>query len=88
MAADLDTRCEVTDLTAAFCAHCKGLPDVAPLDLDDEIADDRASKMGPPFDAYFPGRCTGCGAKFGAQEPIRADGYGGYVVVDCCGGAS
>jgi len=90
VAVDTTTRCPVTELVAAFCAcrGCRNLPDVAPLDLDEESDDRPSARMGQPFDAHWPGKCSGCKEKFSPGELIRADGYGGYVIVDCCGGGT
>lgn len=73
-------RCDLTDLLAAECAHCRGLPNLdaaltyTPLD---------AGVPGPATKARFPGRCAGCDEPFRPGQTIRSDGAGGWIA-DCC----
>ncbi len=78
------TICERSDQPRYACWHCRGLPDV-PV-LEDEEREVLRPGMGPQVDAYWPGKCTGCGTRYEPGEPIRTDGYGGWVRVECCGG--
>lgn len=42
-----------------------------------------AQKMGPVFAARFPGMCEDCTEEFQENDPIRADGEGGYICESC-----
>jgi hypothetical protein len=82
---DLTARCDLTDLPADTCAHCRNLPD-----LGDETRADRAHLLTLPgwFPALYPGFCSSCGERFDVGAAIRAvngmpalDGYR----AECCG---
>jgi hypothetical protein len=77
-------RCELTDLLAAECAHCRRLPD-----LDVEERTSSVAPSGGWIEARYPGRCAECGEWFDPGAPIRrwADGPIGWVA-QCCGGAA
>lgn len=71
-----DTYCERTDLLVSACAHCRGVPDIAP----------RPGVLGPLFEARFGGGCSECGGGIRAGDRIRADGDGGYLCAGCSDG--
>jgi hypothetical protein len=81
---DLTARCDLTDLLAASCAHCRNLPD-----LGDEAQADRARLLALPgwFAAEYPGYCSSCGERFEAGTAIRSvngvAGLGGWRA-ECC----
>lgn len=43
-----------------------------------------SSEFGPWFPAAYPGACAGCGDDIYPEDPIRADGEGGWLG-ECCG---
>lgn len=65
-------RCDVTDLLAEQCAHCRKLPD-PPL-----------RELGRPFPAEYDGRCIDCGDWFTAGATIRRDSEECGYVGPCC----
>lgn len=80
------TRCEITELLVAQCAHCVAPNVPTPPDPFDEPAEPaRSDDWFPWFWARFPGGCAGCGLHFEAGDRIRANGDGGYLA-ECCGG--
>lgn len=68
-----DDRCPVTELLPTECAHCRRV----------ELPTAVQRPFGRPFRAAYPGSCSDCGGRFGADDWIRADGDGGYVHDDC-----
>ncbi len=68
-------RCDVTELLADQCAHCRPKPAADPFEAP--------STLGPWFTASYASECAGC---FGGIEPgdrARADGHGEYLCLDC-----
>jgi hypothetical protein len=41
------------------------------------------TQPGPWFPAAYRGSCAGCGGDIVPDDPIRADGEGGYLCGDC-----
>jgi hypothetical protein len=68
-----DQRCEITELLADQCAHCRRIPDPPPRTL------------GRPFRAVYAGRCCDCDTPFDISDRIRAAGDDGYTG-PCCQG--
>lgn len=73
-----DARCDITDLLATDCAHCRKLPDPGTERDDIEL-------VGPWFEARYDGRCLGCGDEITGEsgQMIRAVADGGYIG-ECC----
>lgn len=65
-------RCEITDLLAEQCAHCRKLPDPLPR------------QIGQPFTAAYAGRCVDCDTRFEPGDSIRRDLADGAYVGPCC----
>jgi len=71
---DTAVRCQLTELLADQCAHCRGLTDPEPL------------RLRPAFVARDAGDCHVCGLPYPAGERIRSavvDGETVYVA-ECC----
>jgi hypothetical protein len=67
-------RCELTELLATDCAHCRRVADpftALPIEY------------GQWFMARYHGNCTRCGEPIKPGDPIRADSYPGYIG-ECC----
>lgn len=65
-------RCEWSDLPVDQCAHCTGVPEIAPSPKP-------IRWEGSQTEARFPGTCGHCGERFGAGAQIVAadvDGNG------------
>lgn len=65
-----ESRCGLTELPCAYCAHCLGIPDPPPREL------------GRPFTAGHDGRCADCGEPYSTGDRICAAGDG--YVSSCC----
>lgn len=75
--------CEVMELTRSSCAHCRKLPDVPALDLDEQSrGPELQNDPGPPFVARFDGFCRECGHSIAPGDTIRGAGTG-YVHEGC-----
>lgn len=71
-----DTRCEVTELLADQCAHCRRIPDPG---TEPEPRRDAVT-----ITAGYPGKCAVCGDAFPPGTTITADPDGRGWVADCC----
>lgn len=69
-----DTRCELTELLADQCAHCRPKPAKPTFEL------------GYRFTAAWDGECSVCDETFTAGERIGRilGGRGDYACSDCC----
>lgn len=76
-------ECELMELTRRYCAHCRKLPDVPVLDLDERSPGPEIDR-GPslPFVARFEGRCSDCGHSITPGDMIRR-GASGFVCEGC-----
>lgn len=73
-----DTRCELTELLADQCAHCRPAP--KPLTVAAELIQHR-------FTAEYAGHCQVCDGPIEPGDHIgRLDA--GYACPDCCRTAS
>jgi hypothetical protein len=74
-----ETRCELTELIASQCAHCKGL-----VDVGEELQERRARLLQSVrwIAAAYPGRCTGCGDWYTPGTAITRDDTGWRA--ECC----
>jgi hypothetical protein len=71
---DLDEVCDLTELTKAFCAHCRGDGDVPLAEL----------VIVCRFTAQYDGRCCNCDGPYLAGERIGRTEDGGYACGGCC----
>lgn len=69
MTAPREVRCDLTDLPAAFCAHCLGHTLPAGTYTDDDAPDD--ARLPVWFAAEWPGKCVCCGDEFKPGTQIR-----------------
>lgn len=67
-----DDYCELNDMPASMCAHCRGV-----------TLDDPAPTIAYRFDAMYGGRCASCDKPFSEGDRIgyTTDGY--YVCPTC-----
>jgi len=77
----MTARCEITELPADMCAHCRGNT----LTPDEEAAAEHAelASTKPWFHAVHPGVCACCGEPFTPGTPIRLHIPAGWRAA-CC----
>lgn len=75
----IETRCQLTELIATQCAHCRG-----DAGGDEELLAHRAQllKRRAWRAATYPGECIGCGDWYLPSAAIRRDGTG--WLAECC----
>lgn len=75
-----ETRCAVTELFEAQCAHCRKLPD-----LPARYGQPRTRRHFPAslFLARHYGHCVDCDGRIFPGDHICADGAGGYQCAGC-----
>lgn len=76
--------CDVMEMPAQWCAHCRKLPDPVPLDdfTPEGFSVDKNDK-GRWITAKFSGNCASCKSEFEVGNPIRNNGKGQWEA-NCC----
>lgn len=70
-----EARCELTELLADQCAHCRPAPQ--PLTVAAELIQHR-------FTAEYTGHCQVCDGPIEPGDHIGRLATGGYACPDCC----